>query len=179
MAYKITQASMTPKKKQSPVQLDHVLLQPFFNKIYMMKSDCFFNISGPDEVPFRFNTFYISELNKEIKTDDLFKIFSPIGKVRFQWMDDSSVFVIFDVENEMEVLPIVMELKVPFKIIPYSAFVSKMKLGSVADGSPFPSHNDHPRKRPLMESPASERTSPARKKFREGSDFLSPECRLI
>ena len=72
---------------------DCELLQPFFNKLHLMKSDIpYINLAAEDIVPDRSHVFHLT-FPAEWKTADIIHVFSPFCHVFVSWIDDTSAFV--------------------------------------------------------------------------------------
>lgn len=73
---------------------DSPLVQPFLNKLYLMRiADIpYINLAGEDIVPDRKHVFHII-FPKEWKTNDIVHLFSEFGYVFVSWLDDTSAFV--------------------------------------------------------------------------------------
>ncbi|XP_052241794.1 poly(A)-specific ribonuclease PARN-like isoform X2 [Dreissena polymorpha] len=79
--------------------VDHVLpgsqlLEPFLNKIFMMRSlDIpYMDLTSPDLNPSRDHVFHIS-FPVDWKHTDISQLFSPFGNVYIGWLDDTSAYV--------------------------------------------------------------------------------------
>ncbi|XP_077980043.1 poly(A)-specific ribonuclease PARN-like [Glandiceps talaboti] len=81
-----------PVKKRIPP--NSALLQPFVNKIFVMKMQDipYINLTGPDLQPSRDHVYHIT-FPKEWQTNDLRNLFTPFGSVYIAWIDDTSAFV--------------------------------------------------------------------------------------
>ena len=72
---------------------DCKILQPFFNKLHLMKSDIpYINLAAEDIVPDRSHVFHLT-FPAEWKTADIIHVFSPFCHVFVSWIDDTSAFV--------------------------------------------------------------------------------------
>ncbi|XP_052769212.1 poly(A)-specific ribonuclease PARN-like isoform X2 [Mya arenaria] len=70
------------------------LLEPFLNKIFMMRSQDipYMDLTAPDLNPSRDHVFHIT-FPTEWKTSDISALFSAFGSVYIGWLDDTSAYV--------------------------------------------------------------------------------------
>lgn len=110
------------------VDFNHEELSPILNRFFVMHYDGLLNLAGPDDVPDRNNVFYLRELTKEVKTNNLVDLFARFGKIRVKWTGDTTAFVIFtsDTGAPFEVSPEIREqiLKAgrKYKIIDFASY---------------------------------------------------------
>lgn len=72
---------------------DSEILEPFYNKLHLMKSDIpYMNLGAEDIVPDRSHVFHLT-FPSEWKTADIIHVFAPFCHVFVSWIDDTSAFV--------------------------------------------------------------------------------------
>jgi len=154
-------AGQGTKYKTGRVLPDDPLVQPFLNKLYLMKiADIpYINLAGEDLTPDRSHVFHIT-FPAEWKTADIVHIFSSFGYVFISWIDDTSAFVsLKEKEMALQVLD-VLKSSSTFRIQTYKDFAQSKKLGPPADVNncgitptleklPFTSNGGADKKRPL------------------------------
>jgi len=91
------------KSKAGRVLPNSPLVQPFLNKLYLMKiADIpYINLAGEDLKPDRGHVFHLT-FPPEWRTPDIVHLFSSLGHVFVSWLDDTSAFVSLK-EKEMAV----------------------------------------------------------------------------
>jgi len=121
------------KNKAGRVLPDSHLVQPFLNKLYLMKiADIpYMNLAGADLQPERGHVFHIT-FPSEWKTADIVHIFSSFGYVFVSWLDDSSAFVSL---KEKEMAPQVLEVLKSgssYRIQSYQSYAARKQISSQA-----------------------------------------------
>lgn len=100
------------------------LLEPFINKIYLMKVEGipYLNLAGPDLNPSRDHVFYVT-FPSDWKHSDILNLFNPVGYVYISWISDTEAFVSLankECTNKvMEKLDCTSEC---YSIIPYAEY---------------------------------------------------------
>jgi len=150
------------KTKAGRVLPSSHLVQPFLNKLYLMKiADIpYINLAGEDLKPERSHVFHIT-FPKEWKTPDIVHMFSSFGYVFVSWQDDTSAFVSL---KEKEMAPQVLEViksGSTFRIQSYQSYIDTKNQASLVglencgitptlEKMPFPSFNGaEVKKRPI------------------------------
>lgn len=78
---------MKQHKLELPLDFSDPFLQPYFNRLYLMKSDYAMNLVGNEEIPSRSNVFYVSNLSSAIQTSDLVATFGNYAQVIHHQLD--------------------------------------------------------------------------------------------
>jgi hypothetical protein len=67
--------------------------------------------------------FFVSGFDKALTTQDILGFFSPIGNARVHWIHDTACFVsINDAPDLRKVFNLVMDIKGPFQVLPFSEY---------------------------------------------------------
>ncbi|KAJ3098487.1 hypothetical protein HDU97_003986 [Phlyctochytrium planicorne] len=84
-----------PTDSAGRIKFGDKALQPYLNKLYLMRSDApYLNLSGNDDNPRRDNLVHVSQMPREWKTTDVQKhFFDAFGFVHIRWLGDSSCFL--------------------------------------------------------------------------------------
>lgn len=167
------------------VDFSHEELSPIRNKFFVMHYDGLLNLAGADDVPDRNNVFYVRELTKEVKTNDLVDLFARFGKIRVKWTGDTTAFVIFTSETgaPFEVSPEMRDqiLKAgrKFKTVDFASYHAAQS-GGLRNENNTNNNADTPRrglkrkreeKEPAAEEEAERPTKKSKKEF--------PECIIL
>jgi len=113
------------KSKAGRVLPNSPLVQPFLNKLYLMKiADIpYINLAGEDLKPERSHVFHLT-FPPEWRTPDIVHLFSSLGHVFVSWLDDTSAFVSLK-EKEMAVQVLdVVKSTTTFRIQSYQTYAA-------------------------------------------------------
>jgi len=153
--------SQGEKGKDGRVLPDSPLIQPFLNKLYLMRINDipYINLAGDDLVPDRGHVFHIT-FPKEWKSSDIIHLFTQFGYVFISWLDDSSAFVSL---KEKELAGTVLSVLQTSSVYRLQTYASYQKSKSVPSTGIIPTLEkritvsnvnvdnveDQPKKRPL------------------------------
>ena len=115
---------------------DNVILKPFYNKLYLMKSDIqYINLAAEDIVPDRSHVFHLT-FPAEWKTADIIHLFSPFCHVFVSWIDDTSAFVsLKDKDWANQILPTLQSRAQACRIQSYEDFLKSKENSSISSQS--------------------------------------------
>jgi len=150
--------SQGEKGKEGRVLPDSPLIQPFLNKLYLMRINDipYINLAGEDLVPDRSHVFHIT-FPKEWKSSDIIHLFTQFGYVFISWLDDTSALVALK-EKELAgtVMP-VLQASGAYRLQTYASYQeskaeSTTGITAVLEKRTIVSNSngvDQPKKRPL------------------------------
>jgi len=128
------------KVKPSGLDADSPEIEPFKNKLYLMKaSDTpYMNIGGEDILPDRKHVFHL-DIPKEWRTSDIVHLFSPFGGVNVFWINDTSAFV--SLRERTFASSVLQDLtsstsNSQYTIISYDSYMKRMERSSSEDSVP-------------------------------------------
>ncbi len=163
------------------VDFNHEELSAVRNKFFVMHYDGLLNLAGPDDVPDRNNVFYLRELTKEVKTNDLVDLFSRIGKIRVKWTGDTTAFVIFTsdtgapFEVNDELREQILKAGSKYKIVDFAGYYAQNGDSKTTNNNSTPKRGTKRKreeeKEPVAEEADERPTKKAKKEF--------PECIIL
>jgi len=115
---------------ECPVLTDSKALEPYLNKIAIIRTDANLNLGGKDEIPSRANIFYVDELeSKDIKSYHLQKHFSAFGdgSVSIRWINSRSCFICIGKINKSLSQQDIIQKSPQYKIKTYEDYKSENK----------------------------------------------------
>ncbi|XP_069690990.1 poly(A)-specific ribonuclease PARN-like isoform X2 [Periplaneta americana] len=110
------------KPKQIPVLASSPLLNPYLNKLFLMRVQDFpyINLFGDDPVSPRDHVFYVS-FPKDWKTYDLTQLFSPFGSVFIAWLSDTSAYVALHHRDQANLVQKTLTQSDTYTVMTYAA----------------------------------------------------------
>jgi len=143
--------STEDKSKAGRVMPDNHAIQPFLNKLYLMKiADIpYMNLAGEDLKPERSHVFHVT-FPEQWKTADLVHLFSAYGHVFVSWVDDTSAFVSL---KEKEMAPQVKDIvnsSSSCRIQTYEDYLRSKDLGTINGSEQYHANgSNETKKRPV------------------------------
>lgn len=98
MAQKLQEVLSMPKNEQYPLEQWLDMSVSYVNMLHMTRSDCSYYLAGDDVIPDRSHIFYVHDFPVSTRTWDLIEYYNRFGKLRVQWIDETSAFLVFSEE---------------------------------------------------------------------------------
>ncbi|XP_013169304.1 PREDICTED: poly(A)-specific ribonuclease PARN-like isoform X2 [Papilio xuthus] len=118
-------ARMRGDRPQRMPDPDCAALKPFLNKLFLAKTayqdSPYMNLTGPDPTPSRDHVYYIT-FPKDWQRSDISQIFSSLGPVTVQFLDETSALVALMRRDQVHFVPSVFTENNRVSFMPFAAY---------------------------------------------------------